>query len=182
MDPTDLLKLLVDPSRLAVAGALAAGGGTTEELVAASGAAQRTVVEVVARLVHAGLVTGDATDGYLLDVEAWRELARSVATVVPEPDPVIGFGMTADEREVLGRFFAGTRLREIPSTRTKRLVVLERLALEFEPGRHYHELEVNEVLGAFHPDWSSLRRHLVDEGLLDRENNVYWRSGGRVEV
>jgi hypothetical protein len=99
-------------------------------------------------------------------------------------DPVIGYGMTDDERLVLARFFAGRVLVEIPSQRAKRLIVLQRLALEFDPGRRYTELEVNAVLGAFHRDWSALRRGLVDEGLLDREptagGNLYWRSGGRV--
>jgi hypothetical protein len=27
-----------------------------------------------------------------------------------------------------------------------------------------------------------LRRSLVDEGLMSRENGVYWRSGGLVDV
>ncbi|MEM1334547.1 MAG: DUF2087 domain-containing protein [Actinomycetota bacterium] len=99
-------------------------------------------------------------------------------------DPVIGYGMTDEERVILSRFFEGRTLTELPSSRAKRLVVLERLALEFDLGTRYHEFDVNEILGAFNPDWSMLRRHLVDEGFLDREQgergNVYWRSGGRV--
>ena len=63
-------------------------------------------------------------------------------------------------------------------------MLLQRLALEFDVGRRYVEREVNEILFEFHPDWSALRRFLVDEGFLDREHiddqNVYWRSGGRV--
>jgi hypothetical protein len=27
-----------------------------------------------------------------------------------------------------------------------------------------------------------VRRHLVDEGLLSREDGLYWRSGGWVDV
>ena len=99
-------------------------------------------------------------------------------------DPVIGFGMTDEERSVLSRYFSGRTLTEIPSSRAKRLVLLQRLALEFDVGRRYVEREVNEILFEFHPDWSALRRFLVDEGFLDREHiddqNVYWRSGGRV--
>jgi hypothetical protein len=63
-------------------------------------------------------------------------------------------------------------------------VLLQRLALEFDVGRRYTEREVNDVLFTFHPDWSTLRRNLVDEGFLDREHlddqNWYWRAGGRV--
>ena len=37
-------------------------------------------------------------------------------------------------------------------------------------------------LRAFHPDTAALRRYLVDEGFLTREHNVYWRTGGTVDV
>jgi len=60
------------------------------------------------------------------------------------------------------------------------LVVLERLALELEPGVHHLEAEVNEILGRFHEDVASLRRALVDEGFLDRSAGEYWRAGGRL--
>ena len=31
-----------------------------------------------------------------------------------------------------------------------------------------------------YPDYATLRRYLVDEGLLTRADGVYWRTGGRV--
>jgi hypothetical protein len=99
-------------------------------------------------------------------------------------DPIIGYGMTDDEQAILRRFFAGRTLTEIPANRAKRQVLLQRLALDFDIGRRYTEREVNEILFPFHPDWSTLRRYLVDEGFLDREHvddqNWYWRAGGRV--
>ena len=55
------------------------------------------------------------------------------------------------------------------------------IALEFEPGRRYDEQEVNVIVGAFLNDHAALRRYLVDEGFLDRDHGVYWRSGGRVD-
>ena len=59
---------------------------------------------------------------------------------------------------------------------------LERIAIEFEPGRHYGEKEVNVVVGRFFNDYAAIRRYLVDEGFLDRDHGVYWRAGGRVDV
>jgi hypothetical protein len=48
------------------------------------------------------------------------------------------------------------------------------------------EKEVDVVLRAWcaggATDYVSLRRHLVDEGLLTRADGVYWRSGGWVDV
>jgi hypothetical protein len=113
-----------------------------------------------------------------------RIAAKDAADVDVPMDASIGFGMTEDERQVLARMFAGRTLIEIPTGRAKRQVLLQRLALEFDVGRHYTEREVNDILFVFHPDWSALRRYLVDEGFLDRAHvdgeNRYWRSGGRV--
>jgi hypothetical protein len=178
VDPIDLLRHLLDPRRLAVVGVLARAPGALDELAAASGKREDDVLRTLAPLVQAGLV---ATDGgrYHLDEVAWRELAQRLPQAAP-PSARVAFGMTAEEAEVLGRFFSGDRLTELPAQRSKRLVVLERLSLEFEPGRRYAEPEVNELLGRFHPDHATLRRLLVDEGLLDRDAGQYWRSGGRV--
>ena len=87
-----------------------------------------------------------------------------------------------DER-VLRNFLSedGT-LHTIPAKHSKLMVVLDRLAQEFEPGRTYPEAEVNEMLGRFHPDVAALRRYLVENGFMTREDNVYWRSGGTFAI
>lgn len=74
------------------------------------------------------------------------------------------------------------QLRTIPAKHSKLLVVLDHLAQEFEPGRRYAETEVNEILRRFHPDHAALRRYLVENGFMTREDGVYWRSGGSFEV
>jgi hypothetical protein len=72
-------------------------------------------------------------------------------------------------------------LRGIPVKHVKRLVVLDHLAQLFEPGNRYEEVEVNRLLRAVHEDVATLRRHLVDEGFLDRDEGLYWRIGGSVD-
>lgn len=81
---------------------------------------------------------------------------------------------------LLSRFVKDGRLVTIPVAHAKRLVVLDWLAQEFEPGRHYSEAEVNAILVRRHPDTAALRRYLVDDDFLDRANGEYWRSGGTV--
>ena len=82
--------------------------------------------------------------------------------------------------KVMRTFVVEGRLTQIPTKHSKKLVVLDWLAQEFEPGRHYREREVNDTLREHHPDVAALRRYLVDEGFMDREAGVYWRSGGTV--
>jgi hypothetical protein len=88
-----------------------------------------------------------------------------------------------DPAETLRRFFTPEgRLHTMPRKHVKRRWVLDRVAQRFEPGRTYAEREVDAVLKEIHDDHAALRRYLVDDGFLTREDNVYWRSGGTVEV
>jgi hypothetical protein len=89
----------------------------------------------------------------------------------------------SDEERVLSHFLdADGRLHTIPSKHAKLLVVLDHLAQSFEPGARYEEVEVNLLLRRFHDDYPALRRYLVENGFLTRENGIYWRSGGSYDV
>lgn len=161
-----------------IVGTLARGPNSSAGLAASVAGSVDDVLRALAPFVQAGLVRRDGTN-YHLDVDAWRALARELPQATP-PSPGVAFGMTDDEAQVLARFFRGERLTELPAQRSKRLVVLERLALEFEAGVRYDEPAVNAALHRFHDDHATLRRQLVDEGYLDRSGGEYWRTGGRV--
>jgi hypothetical protein len=77
---------------------------------------------------------------------------------------------------------ADGRIERLPAKASKRLLVLDYVAQAFEIGHRYPEREVNATLLRYHDDYASLRRNLVDAGFLERDNGVYWRSGGTVEV
>ena len=95
---------------------------------------------------------------------------------MPPAEPV-------DPAETLRRFFSPEgRLHTMPTRHVKRHVVLDHVAQRFQPGRTYAEREVDAVLKEIHDDHAALRRYLVDDGFLMREDNVYWRSGGTFEV
>lgn len=87
--------------------------------------------------------------------------------------------MGIDPDKVLEIFVSDGRLVRIPARAGKRRVVLEHIVSCFEPGVRYTEREVDATLRAWYPeDWVSLRRHLIDEGLMSRADGWYWRSGG----
>ena len=51
----------------------------------------------------------------------------------------------------------------------------EELIKELEPGKRYSEQEINQILLRYHDDFCTLRREMIAEKLLDRENGEYWR-------
>ncbi len=177
VDPHEYLRLTLDPTRLAVLGAAAVGPVDAAVLAEALGVPEKQVMSATARLLHAGLLTEDRT----LDLAA----VRAVGAALPPRDAaaaeVTSGPWSAEEADVLGRFFEGSRLTQIPMQQAKRRVVLERLAQDFEPGVRYPERRVNMILQLVHADYAALRRYLVDEGMLTRADGVYWRTGGRVD-
>ena len=88
-----------------------------------------------------------------------------------------------EEQQVLKRFFSPDgRLLDLPVRHVKRRVVLDHVAQRFEPGRRYDWREVDTILKELHPDHAALRRYLVDDGFLTREDDIYWRSGGTYDA
>lgn len=183
--PRELLALLAEPDRLRALAAVALGAGTLAEVAERAGLEPRAAARALSRLVAGGLLDGEAGKGYRVRTEALQAAAIPPAT---EAGRAEGAGGQGDE--VLRRFIHNGRLLAMPSARGKRRVVLDHLAGLFEPGRRYPEPEVNELLGRYHPDYALLRRHLVDDGFLDRADEqagsrtvkVYWRTGGTVDT
>ena len=87
---------------------------------------------------------------------------------------------------VVRTFVRDGRLLRLPAQRSHRCTVLKHVVQAFEPGVRYTEKEVDAVLRTWCAggtvDHVSLRRFLVDEGLVTREAGQYWRSGGWVDV
>lgn len=75
------------------------------------------------------------------------------------------------------------RITVLPARHAVRLLLLDRVAQAFEPGRRYPEAVVNEILKTMYGDHATLRRYLVDAELLSRTpDGTYWRSGGTVPI
>ena len=89
----------------------------------------------------------------------------------------------AQSDSVLRRFFGPDgRLTSMPAKQSRKLAVFDLIAQRFVPGVRYTELEVNRELMQLYDDYVSLRRGLVDFGMLDRADGWYWRSGGSVDI
>jgi hypothetical protein len=176
-DAYALVALLADEHRRRVAAALVLGAATIEEVKAATGLGARAAGTALTRLVDGELVVRGDGGTYVLLGEAFR-LAAMAAAPPRETDPT--GDAPEDEAKVLRACFRDGKLVRIPTKRAQKLVVLDRLAQEFDIGTRYTERQVNAILRRFHDDVAALRRYLVDEGFLDRASGEYWRSGGTV--
>jgi len=179
--PNEILRALADPERLQVAGLLARSDRSPSELAEALGLPPARVRRHLNRLTAVGVIRlNEDRRTYRLDAETLRWAAEQVG---PPREAGIALGAASeDEEAVLRTFFRDGRLTEIPAKESKRRIVLERIALEFEPGVRYDEKAVNVIVSRFHTDYAAIRRYLVDEGFLTRERGEYWRTGGRVDV
>ncbi|GAB1537953.1 hypothetical protein NUACC21_06080 [Scytonema sp. NUACC21] len=171
-------KALADESRLKILGILANQECSVEELAVLLQLKEPTVSHHLARLKELKLVTmrpeGNA-HLYQLDNQALQNskemfTLETIASLVEEVDT------EAWESKVLNTYTEGDRLKEIPVSRKKRLVILKWLATKFEVGVNYPEDTVNEILTHYHPDYLTLRRELVSYQFMQRANEIYWRS------
>ena len=172
-------KVLADENRLKLLGLLANREQSVEELSATLQLKAPTVSHHLARLKELDLV-GMRPEGnthiYWLNAEALRNSSKGLLSSEKMASLVDDVEGEAWERKVLKDFFEGTRLKEIPASRKKRSVILKWLATQFERGALYKESQVNEIIERHHPDTASLRRELIGEKLLQRENGMYWRT------
>lgn len=85
-------------------------------------------------------------------------------------------------RKVLDSFFQYGKLLSIPVQRKKERIVLEKIAESFQPGRQYTEREVNLIIADFHDDFCTIRRDMLSEQILERENGIYQLKKQRLPV
>ena len=106
------------------------------------------------------------------------------ATVGKHRGPSYDAGMVdelvADEAftaRTLRIFIRDGRLVSIPSREKRRLVVYRYLRdIVLTEDRAYPEAEVNQRLALFHPDVATIRRGMVDAGLVTRTSGQYRRG------
>ena len=177
LDAAAIVGLLADDDRRRVVAALTLGSRDVSSVTTMTGMAPDRVTRALGRLAQAGLVVS-ADDGSLAVAgAAFQRAARAALARPPRREHA---GEPEDRRKVLDAFVHDGLITTIPAARSKRLIVLDWVAQDFEPGVHYPERQVNEVLSRRHADTAALRRYLVDEGMLDREAGEYWRAGGTV--
>ncbi|MEU9041366.1 MULTISPECIES: DUF2087 domain-containing protein [unclassified Kitasatospora] len=171
MTPEQLAIDLGDPVLRRVFSALALGATTSSEILSASGLAAPQAAKAIGQLVRSGLLV-QGRGSLALDEASLAEAAETAARRVAEE-------MAADQPDPqLRGHIRGGILVDVPEQDDARLAVLGHIAgSTFAAGDDYDERAVTDRLQPWCEggvlDAVSLRRALVDDGLLARESNRY---------
>ena len=182
---TEEMKLLVvlgralaDPTRIRILGLLAERPMYGQELAKVLDVTPPTISHHLSPLMMAGLVRVRRENSYHyyeLSSEGLEHLAESTQHIASLIFPANPLPPRSEERaRAVATFIQDGRLVSIPSQYKKRRYVMEELARSFEWGRLYDEKEVNTILKTFHEDYASLRREMIDQRIMMRENGRYW--------
>ena len=87
---------------------------------------------------------------------------------------------TETEREkILATFFKDNKLTVFPSKEKRKLIVLQHIITFFDKDKCYTEKEVNTIVKDIYPDFTTIRRYLIQYGFMDRNQDCteYWVKG-----
>ena len=183
-------KALADPTRIRILALLARGPLHGQALAGKLGITPPTVTHHMAKLREAGLVKERReknTVYFYLQEHVLRQNAQAIVRVVlrethePSEERATrrdGIGMKEkrelEKQEVLRNFFTPDgRLKQIPAQRKKRLIVLQHIVNGLKTGVSYTEKEINEHIQKFHDDFATIRRELIVNHIMYRENGIY---------
>src|SRR6185369_3250197 len=174
-----IMKALADRSRLAIISSLLERSQYVEEIAKRLALASSTVSFHLRKLEQAGLVSSRKEQYYVV-IEAndaiFDTTLREIVAATPAGKELQDERMDEYRRKVLEAFFRHGRLEKLPAQHKKRLIVLEQFVVRFEPERRYTEQEVTGLIMPLYDDYCTIRRLLVDEGLIHREGATYRRE------
>lgn len=178
-------RALADPMRVRLLALLTQHPLYGQELAEALGVTTPTVSHHIAILKAAGLVWVERENSYhhyhfdeqglknmvdILTLDHLRGIGQSLQKSATETAPT-----EADDRRMTQEaYFRDGHLLSIPPSAKARKFVLEKIAESFEWGRIYDEKELNTLLKTFHTEAATLRRDMIEQQIMMRENGRYW--------
>ena len=171
-----LFKCLADKSRIQILKSLMTEDMYVERLAERIGVTPATISFHLKKLEDVKAVKS-RRDQYYTMYSINREVFKvSILDILQEKSEEMTLQKERDElyrKKVIDSFFEYGKLKSIPSQRKKERIVLEEIAKSFEMGREYTEREINIIIADYHDDFCTIRRDMISEGILTRENMMY---------
>ena len=172
-----LFKCLADKSRLQILKSLAIEDMDVERLAGRLDLTPATISFHLKKLSEAGAVRSYKNQYYTMYALCKDVFMTRILDVITETSDEADIQAQRDaqyRKRVIESFFEYGKLKAIPAQRKKERIILEEIAKAFEPGRTYTEREVNIIIADFHDDFCTIRRDMIGEKIMARENGTYW--------
>lgn len=176
-----LFKCLADKSRLQILKSLALEDMYVERLAERLSLTPATISFHLKKLSEVGAVTSYKTQYYTMYSLCRDTFKVSILSILAEQSDEAEIQARREQeyrQKVLDAFFEYGKLKSIPAQRKKERIVLEEIIKAFEPGRIYSEREVNIIIADYNDDFCTIRRDMISEKLMNRDERGYWREDG----
>ena len=178
-----LASALLDNDRLRIAGLLAGGPSNRMDMAQVTGLSHKELLRHLDNLQSFGVVKlqepaprdPDQYSRYELNAETFRVARQAMGKYKGvRKRPMDSRLMT------LETFMPGGKITALPLKQPQIVVILDEIALRFDPEKQYTERDVNLILEEIsEEDYVTIRRYLVDYGYLTRarDGSVYRKNG-----
>lgn len=173
-----LFKCLSDKSRLQILKSLSLEDMYVERLAERLNLTASTISFHLKKLTDAGAVSSYKTQYYTMYSLNRDIFETTILDIIQEKSAEADIQAQRDKQyrqKVIDSFFEYGKLKSIPAQRKKKRIILEVIAGAFEFNRIYSEREVNIIIADFHDDFCTIRRDMVSEHILARDENGYRR-------
>jgi hypothetical protein len=170
----NFFRVFGNEQRLRLAVSLMDGSLSTREIVERFQWKEQAVLENISALRSLGLVKASDDNRYQFDIKGLYALNQELLSRANMPSPIDGWEDEAS-RKILRPFFDGEQIVNLPENPKKFRLLLDWLVTNFAVDEQYDEKEVNKIIKRFHEDSATLRRAMVDAGLMQRDHGTYWR-------
>lgn len=170
----NFFRVLGNEQRLRLAVTLMDAPHSTREIAERFNWKEHDALENVAALRSLGLVRPVEEGRYQFDVKALYALNEELLSRSNLPSPIDAWG-DEESRKTLRPYFDGEEIVNLPTHPKKFTLLLDWLVTNFAYDVNYSEKEVNIIIKRYHADSATLRRAMIDTGLMQRDHGVYWR-------
>ncbi len=169
----ELLKLLADETRLEILNILLKEDSYVEKIACELSLTPATICYHLKKMESAGVVNCSRSQFYIIYSLNRHIFNKPLYELIKKDDAVVD---TEEKykKEVISHFFKYGKLKQLPTQRKKREIVLMEIAKQFENGKKYDEKVVNEIIHQFHEDHCTIRREMIACGIMQREKETYW--------
>ncbi|MFQ6584978.1 metalloregulator ArsR/SmtB family transcription factor [Priestia megaterium] len=171
-------KAVGDPTRIRIISLLKKGPLHGQAIAYKLGLQPSTITHHISKLRNVGLVYQRRQGNiiyFYLDSERLEYNSKAILNIGEESMENQDSKMNDKDKLSIVKNFINSdgTLKQIPSQRKKKNVILAYLIRDLHQGKTYKEKDLNEYIKNYHEDYATIRRELIMQHFMYRHNGEY---------